>query len=176
MSSKTKFSMKGLKFNPIGDIFITFKATNDIFSVSWAETSVHNYIIGTMYVWNSGEMLCKNLNTGEIAKLYLKPKGWTTSSDYESKGECLNSNGQKTYTLFGKWNSFLEAKDHKNNSTFKIISFHEKPLNYKEQYHFSKWMINSNNLSSKIVHWLPPTDCWFWPDTRAYEYGDMWLA
>ncbi len=78
MTSKTQLSLKGLQFNPIGDILVTFKKTGDKFMIERAKTSVHNFIVGSMYVWNHGEMYCKNLMTNEIAVLNLLPKGWTS--------------------------------------------------------------------------------------------------
>ena len=43
--------------------------------------------------------------------LYVKPKGWTSKSDYEAEGKITNENDETTYMLFGKWDSYLEAID-----------------------------------------------------------------
>jgi len=33
-----------------------------------------------------------------------------------------------------------------------------------------------NNLTQKMLYYLPPTDCRFRPDMRAYEHGDLNLG
>ena len=43
-------------------------------------------------------------------------------------------------------------------------------------YNFTKFAINLNNLTEEQIKDLPPTDCRFRPDLRAYEYGDIDLA
>ena len=35
-------------------------------------------------------MECKNITTGHWAILYVKPKGWTSKSDYESEGKIVD--------------------------------------------------------------------------------------
>ena len=79
--------MKGFKVSPVGAIIVTLKSSGEKFSITRADTTVHNFIIGTMYVWNSGEMVCENLNTGEKAVINLATKGWSSKNDYVAEGK-----------------------------------------------------------------------------------------
>ena len=36
--------------------------------------------------------------------------------------------------------------------------------------------VNINHINQYLCNKLPRTDCRFWPDLRAYEYGDIDLA
>ena len=51
-------------------------------------TSVHNLIVGTMYLWLEGEAMCKNEMTGHQAIINLKSKGFAfwKSDDYYNEG------------------------------------------------------------------------------------------
>jgi len=74
--------MKGLQVNPCGPIIVTFKRSGDQYQITRCTTQVYNFIIGTMYVYHHGEMVCENLQTGERAVMELSKKGWTSSKDY----------------------------------------------------------------------------------------------
>ncbi len=176
MSTRTDFSLKGLRIFPLGATVITLKSTGEKFQITRAETSVHNYIIGKMYVWNSGEMTCENLNTGDKAILILKPKGWTSKSDYEADGKIIDSSGKTHYLLYGKWNSFVSAIVPETQDEIKLIQRKESPKNWEAQYCFSQWAINENHLNYSMLTELPPTDSRFRTDQRAYEFGAMKLA
>ena len=107
--TKTQFSLRNFLILPVGKTIFTLKSTNQKYEIQRAETTLHNYIIGDMYVWHQNEMSCKNLETGEIAILNLEPKGWTNSCDYHAKGEVRDSQGKVTHKLDGKWDSQLNA-------------------------------------------------------------------
>ena len=59
--------------------------------------------------------------------IYLKPKGWTSKSDYEAEGKIINKNGETKYHLFGKWNSFLNAIDPKSHKEIQLGVKKESP-------------------------------------------------
>lgn len=176
MSTKTDFSHKGIKIKPIGETIITLKSTGDRFKISKPVTSVHNFIFGKMYVWNSGEMSCTNLNTGDKAILMLEPKGWTSKNDYEAEGKIVDRDGNTKYSLYGKWNSFATAINPENHEEIKLVEIIESPKDKELQYFFSKWNINLNNNYLGIIDELPSTDSRFRTDMRAYEYGALKLA
>ena len=45
------------------------------------------------YVWNYGDMISKNLTTGDHIRLHLKKKGWFSAKDYKVSGELKDKNG-----------------------------------------------------------------------------------
>lgn len=176
MFMNTEISMQGFQINPVGRTFVTLKKSNETFTIKRARTNIHNYIIGTMYVWNNGEMSCKNLKTGDIATLDLKKKGWTSYSDYVSDGVVKDKNNNISYDLYGKWNSFSQATNRQTKNKISLVKKKEEVKDHSLQYCFSKWSINANNLTKRMLDELPPTDSRFRPDQRAYEYGDFELT
>ena len=176
MSTKTDFSHKGIKIRVIGETIITLKSTGDRFKITKPVTSVHNFIFGKMYVWNSGEMSCVNLNTNDKAIIMLEPKGWTSKNDYEAEGKIIDSDGNTKYSLYGKWNSFATAINPENHEEIKLVEVLESPKDKELQYFFSKWNINVNNNYLEILDKLPSSDSRFRTDMRAYEYGALKLA
>lgn len=110
MVTMTQFNMTNFKILPIGETIITLKKSDQKFSIKRAETSLHNYIVGEMYLWHSGEMVCENLNSKAKAVLDLKQLGWFSSDeDYFANGFIYNSKGDVTHLLEGCWNKELNA-------------------------------------------------------------------
>lgn len=51
-------------------------------------TSVHNLIVGKLYIWSEGDCYCINEMDNNQAHFYLKPKGFNffSNNDYELEG------------------------------------------------------------------------------------------
>ena len=77
-----KFKGNVLEVNPSGSFHVLIHATKEHFVWHRVKTVVNNIIIGTLWVDNMGEMLIKNLSTGETALLNFKQKGWFSSTGY----------------------------------------------------------------------------------------------
>ena len=148
---RIELSLKGVMANDRGEAKVTLKSTNETFIIKKPSTSVHNLIVGKMYIWTQGETYCRNLSTNHQATLYVKPKGWTSKSDYEAEGKITDEKNETTFLLFGKWDSFLEAIDVETQQKIEIVRKKQWPECREEQYCFSKWMINANNLPLKLV-------------------------
>lgn len=173
---KINFSYKGFMANPIGDMKVYLKRTKEHYTLTRPKSTLHNYIIGKMYLWHSGDMIVENQTTGDKAIMYLKSKGWTSKTDYEAEGKVVDSEGQTHYNLYGKWNSFAVAIDIETQKEIKLIDKYKVPDDYDQQYYFCQFVIGLNHLTKKMARSLPPTDTRFRSDQRAYEYGDLKLA
>ena len=173
---KTSFSHKGFQANPIGDMKIYLKKKDEYYTLKRPKSTLHNYIIGKMYLWHSGDMIITNETTGDKAIMYLKPKGWLSKSDYEGEGKVIDEKGNTQYNLYGKWNSFAKAVNIETGEEIELIKKYPSVENFDQQYYFSKFNIGLNHLTKKMITKLPPTDTRFRTDQRAYEYGDLTLA
>lgn len=171
-----KFSYKGFQATPNGDMIITLKKTKEKFSCIRPVSTLHNYIVGKMYLWHSGDMIVRNETTGDKAIIYFKPKGWTSKNDYEADGKVVDEKGQTHYHLYGKWDSFISAIDIKTQNEIKLISKRPDMPEFELQYYYSKFAVGLNHLIKGMVLKLPMTDTRFRSDQRAYEYGDLKLA
>lgn len=173
---KTTFTLKGIFAYPIGITQITLKSTKESFQITKPLTSVHNIMIGTMFTWTEGEAICQNEMTGHKAKLTIDPKSagiFKGNNDYTMNGMIYDENDNPTHSLKGKWSHSLTAISLKTQEEILLVEKVQDVDNRLEQYGFSPWMIEMNNLRVQDLSALPPTDCRFRPDLRAYEHGDM---
>ena len=174
---KSKLSISGFEFFPIGQTEIKLKKTKEIFVIpKRCNASLHNYIIGKAYLWFSGDMVVRNLTTGDEVTVNFKPKGWTAKNDFEVEGLLKDAAGNIKYHIFGKWDSFLSVIDANTKQETKIGTKHESVKDYELQYMFSKFTIGLNHLSVDTLKKTAPTDARLRPDQRAYENGNLELA
>lgn len=173
---KSKLSLSGFEFFPVGEFLVTLKRTGELYTLKRPSNSVHNYIIGKMYIWVNGVMECTNTKTNSKIVINFKPKGWTSKNDYEVDGTVTSGSGKVTHYVVGKWDSFLNLIDAETKQEIKIISRYENPDNYEMQYYFSKYLINCNNLTQDLLKKIAPTDVRLRTDLRAYEHGNIDLA
>ena len=171
-----KFGYKGFQINPTGDLKIFLKRTKEKFTILRPVANIHNYILGTMYIWHSGDLIVKNEDTGDTAIMYLKPKGWTSRVDYEAEGKIVDKSGKTHYSLYGRWDSFASAIDIETQKEITLVTKKPDVPNYEQQYYFSKFAIGLNHLTKPMLLKLPPTDTRLRPDQRAYEHGDLTIA
>ena len=171
-----KFSMQGFQASAYGDLIITLKKTNERFTITRPLSTLHNYIVGKMYLWHSGDLTINNETTGDKALMYFKPKGWTSRTDYEAEGKVVDEEGHTHYHLYGRWNSFLSVIDMKTQQESKLVTKMPDIPDFDQQYYFSKFSVNLNYLTKELVTKLPMTDSRLRADQRAYEHGDLTVA
>lgn len=69
----TKFRGKYLQINPVGTCHLVFRRTGHHYTWHKIPLTVHNIIVGRLWIDNSGEMDIINHNTGEKCHLSYKP-------------------------------------------------------------------------------------------------------
>ncbi len=168
-------SMKGFRLIPNGEIKVTLKSTGDEFMVKRPETAVTGIMKGNISTWKEGMMKCENLNTGEITTVFFEPLGWFSGKNYETKGKILDKDGGVKYKLIGRWDQYLSIAEETGEQR-KIVELSEFPEDRWEQYGFSLFCINANNLTPELAKQLPSSDSRLRPDQRALENGDLKLA
>ncbi|TNN05042.1 Oxysterol-binding protein isoform 2 [Schistosoma japonicum] len=72
-SMTTKFRGKYLQINPVGTCHLVFRRTGHHYTWQKISLTVHNIIVGRLWIDNSGEMDIINHNTGEKCHLSYKP-------------------------------------------------------------------------------------------------------
>ena len=152
------------------------KKTKEKFEIKGPWITLHNYIIGDLYFWIKHDLIVTNKNTNDVATVKFKPKGWSSKNDYQISGTIVNSNKTVLYNISGKWDSHLSIADPKIQIEVLIAKKDEGIQNFREQYCFSEFALNSNNLSVDLARTLPPTDSRFRPDMRALEFGNIDIA
>ena len=176
ISVKANLSLSGFSLVPKGPFNVKLKRTEELFTFERPKYSMHNYMIGALYLWINGDMTCTNSKTGDKLVVNFKPKGWTSKGDYQAEGKVFDAKGKAVLNVFGMWNSHLKIIDPVTKKETCIAKKHDNPENFELQYYFSAFNINLNNLRPDMLSKLPPTDCRLRPDQRAYEYGSLELA
>ncbi len=176
ISVKANLSLSGFSLVPKGPFNVKLKRTDELFTFERPKYSMHNYMIGALYLWINGDMTCTNHKTGDKMVVTFKPKGWTSKGDYQAEGKVFDCKGKVVYNVSGMWNSHLNIIDPITKKETCIAKKYDDPQNLELQYYFSSFNINLNNLRPDMLSKLPPTDCRLRPDQRAYEYGSLELA
>lgn len=104
---RTKLSMSGIFVEPKEQTLITLKSTKEQFMVSRPIVTVHNLILGEMFVWAEGLSTCENLNTGHQAQMYLHPVGFFPKKDFKLDGKITDPFGNIMGKIYGKWNESI---------------------------------------------------------------------
>ena len=56
-------TLKGVYVSYLEDSTLTLKSTNEKFKITRPKNSVHNMLIGEMFIWNEGDAIMENINT-----------------------------------------------------------------------------------------------------------------
>eukprot|EP00042_Codosiga_hollandica_P027819 m.141329 g.141329 ORF g.141329 m.141329 type:complete len:466 (-) comp52597_c0_seq9:364-1761(-) len=100
----TKFSIRGtLKVIPRGVCQVHLLKTDETFTWCKPATTVHNMIIGKIWVDQEGEVIVRNHRTGERCQLV-----WSNYSDEPSNfsrilGRVFDARDRIAFTVFGTW-------------------------------------------------------------------------
>ncbi len=104
---RTKLSVSGIYVEPREQTLITLKSTKEQFMVTRPVVTVHNMIIGEMFVWAEGLATCENLHTGHQAHIYLHPVGFFPKKDFKLDGKIADPDGNVMAKIHGKWNDII---------------------------------------------------------------------
>lgn len=159
---------------------------------SWKKvtTSVSGFILGSPSIDHYGDMVVTNHRTGDQCILTFKPRGWRGKDAFEIYGRVMDSSGNVSYEIAGRWNSQLVARavgtgfgnlhpDVKvgsptptsptNGKEFILLWRNtEKP---KAPFNLTPFAITLNDCPDDLKANLCPTDCRLRPDQRAFELG-----
>jgi len=112
---KTKFTGNSLDCHSLGSSNVYLKKTNEHFRWHGLQTTVHNIIVGKVWLDHYGEMEVTNKLNGDKAKLDFTKCGWFSKGFHEVSGTIFDSNGLASYQLYGKWNESIFAKEINSN-------------------------------------------------------------
>lgn len=101
---KTKFLGNSLEVSPTGTTFITLKSTGQRFGFEGVWTTVHNIILGRMWVDHYGDTTVQEYGSQRKVLLKFKPCGWFSKGWHEVEGVAHAEDGKAAYQLAGLWN------------------------------------------------------------------------
>nr|KAJ3418879.1 Oxysterol-binding protein- protein 3 [Polyrhizophydium stewartii] len=169
---KTKFWGKSMELNNTGTVHLEFPALGEHYVWNKVTTSMRNLFAPSRYLEHHGTMKITSLTTGHYCELTFKESGYFTSANNEVAGTVFSARGQKLMNLTGRWDHsisrFVDAAPNNLQVIWRASPF---PSDYADNYGFTQFAVELNELTPDLVGMLPNTDVRFRPDQRMYEEG-----
>eukprot|EP00069_Balaena_mysticetus_P003777 bmy_16753T0 len=181
----SKFRGKYLSIMPLGSIHCIFHATGHHYTWKKVTTTVHNIIVGKLWIDQSGEIDIVNHKTGDKCNLKFVPYSYF-SRDVARKvtGEVTDPSGKVHFALLGTWDEKMECfkvqpvigenggdarqRGHEAEES-RVMLWKRNPLpkNAENMYYFSELALTLNAWEAGTA----PTDSRLRPDQRLMENG-----
>ncbi|NXN60265.1 OSBP1 protein, partial [Rynchops niger] len=181
----SKFRGKYLSIMPLGTIHCVFHSSGNHYTWKKVTTTVHNIIVGKLWIDQSGEIEIVNHKTGDKCNLKFVPYSYF-SRDVARKvtGEVTDPAGKVHFVLLGTWDEKMDCykvtqgagdngaegrqRAHEAEDS-RVLLWKRNPLpKYAENmYYFSELALTLNAPESGTA----PTDSRWRPDQRLMENG-----
>uniref|UniRef100_A0A3B3B8Y1 Oxysterol-binding protein n=1 Tax=Oryzias melastigma TaxID=30732 RepID=A0A3B3B8Y1_ORYME len=182
----SKFRGKYLSIMPLGSIQCLFDKSNNHYSWKKVTTTVHNIIVGKLWIDQSGEIDVINHKTGDRCHLKFAPYSYF-SRDVPRKvtGVVTDKEGKAHYVLSGTWDEKMEfsrimqsskgenGTEGKQRTVYQTLKAKEiwkknpLPEGAENMYYFSSLALTLNEPEEGVA----PTDSRRRPDQRLMEEG-----
>ncbi|XP_062244121.1 oxysterol-binding protein 1 isoform X2 [Platichthys flesus] len=186
ISLASKFRGKYLSIMPLGSIQCLFDKSNNHYSWKKVTTTVHNIIVGKLWIDQSGEIDVVNHKTGDRCHLKFAPYSYF-SRDVPRKvtGVVTDKDGKAHYVLSGTWDEKMEfsrvmqsskgenGTEGKQRTVYQTLKAKEiwkknpLPEGAETRYFFSTLALTLNEFEEGVA----PTDSRRRPDQRLMEDG-----
>ncbi|XP_061626528.1 oxysterol-binding protein 1-like isoform X2 [Phyllopteryx taeniolatus] len=182
----SKFRGKYLSIIPLGSIQCIFDKSGNHYSWKKVTTTVHNIIVGKLWIDQSGEIDVVNHKTGDRCHLKFTPYSYF-SRDVPRKvtGVVMDKDGKAHYVLSGTWDEKMEfsrimqssksenGAEGKQRTVYQTLKpkeiWRKNPLpeGAESMYYFSTLALTLNEPEEGVA----PTDSRWRPDQRLMEEG-----
>ncbi|KAK7934013.1 hypothetical protein WMY93_004909 [Mugilogobius chulae] len=178
----SKFRGKYLSILPLGTIHLQFHDSGNHYVWRKVTSTVHNIIVGKLWIDQSGDIEIVNHRTKDSCQLKFYPYSYF-SRDVPRKvtGLVADAVGQAHYVLSGTWDDKMESakilQSSRGSSEGKTVyqtlspkllwKKYPLPENAEKMYHFSSLALTLNEPEDGVA----PTDSRLRPDQRLMEEG-----
>uniref|UniRef100_A0AAQ6IMM5 Oxysterol-binding protein n=1 Tax=Anabas testudineus TaxID=64144 RepID=A0AAQ6IMM5_ANATE len=183
----SKFRGKYLSIMPLGTIHAIFEKSNNHYTWKKVTTTVHNIIVGKLWIDQSGEIDVVNHTTGDRCHLKFAPYSYF-SRDVARKvtGVVMDKDGKAHYVLSGTWDEKMEfsrvmqssrggenGTEGKQKTVYQTLKAREVwrrnplPESAETTYYFTALALTLNEFEEGVA----PTDSRRRPDQRLMEEG-----
>ncbi|XP_053200769.1 oxysterol-binding protein 1-like [Panonychus citri] len=177
----SKFRGKYLQVNPVDISHLEFPEHGYHYTWHKVTTTIHNIIVGKLWVDNHGDMVITNHTTGDRCLLKFIPYSYF-SRDIPRKvtGKIVDSKGVTKWIIQGIWDEYIEsalvfdkrtsAKGKSIYDTSPFVRVWQKTRNMSEcekMYNLTALAVQLNEPEEGVA----PTDSRLRPDQRLMEEG-----
>ncbi|XP_067834701.1 oxysterol-binding protein 1-like [Heptranchias perlo] len=182
----SKFRGKYLSIMPLGSIHCTFLQSGNHYTWKKVTTTVHNIIVGKLWIDQSGEIDIINKKTGDKCHLKFAPYSYF-SRDVARKvtGVVTDSAGKAHFVLSGTWDEKMDysrvlhssrgenGTEGRQKTVYETLRGkelwrkHKAPEHAETMYYFSELALTLNEPEEGVA----PTDSRLRPDQRLMENG-----
>ncbi|XP_062892824.1 oxysterol-binding protein 1-like [Mobula hypostoma] len=182
----SKFRGKYLSIMPLGSIHCTFHQSGNHYTWKKVTTTVHNIIVGKLWIDQSGEVDIVNKSTGDKCHLKFAPYSYF-SRDVARKvtGVVTDNTGKAHYILSGTWDEKMDysrvlqsskgvnGTEGRQKTVYETLrgkelwKRHKIPEHAEFMYYFSELALTLNEPEEGVA----PTDSRLRPDQRLMENG-----
>ncbi|XP_078087550.1 oxysterol-binding protein 1-like [Mustelus asterias] len=182
----SKFRGKYLSIMPLGTIHCTFLQSGNHYTWKKVTTTVHNIIVGKLWIDQSGEIDIMNRKTGDKCHLKFAPYSYF-SRDVARKvtGVVTDSTGKAHFILSGTWDEKMDysrvlhsskgenSAEGRQKTVYETLrgkelwKRHKAPEHAETMYYFSELALTLNEPEDGVA----PTDSRLRPDQRLMENG-----
>uniref|UniRef100_A0A3B5KWZ7 Oxysterol-binding protein n=1 Tax=Xiphophorus couchianus TaxID=32473 RepID=A0A3B5KWZ7_9TELE len=183
----SKFRGKYLSIMPLGTIHAIFEKSSNHYTWKKVTTTVHNIIVGKLWIDQSGEIDIVNHTTGDRCHLKFAPYSYF-SRDVARKvtGVVMDKDGKAHYVLSGTWDEKMEfsrvmqssrggenGTEGKQKTVYQTLKARELwkrnplPDGAESMYYFTALALTLNEPEEGVA----PTDSRRRPDQRLMEDG-----
>jgi len=159
---------------PQGNCHVILKSNGAHFSWKKVTTSVHNIIVGKLYVDHYGALTVTNHQNGMSCTINFQPCGWSASSLGVVEGSVEIAGDKRK--LSGHWTDRVISSSTSGKDSEVIWKKHALPENSAKNWNYTGFAMSLNECSSELRSLLCPTDSRMRPDQRAMEEGKYDLA
>ncbi|XP_063694854.1 oxysterol-binding protein 1-like isoform X3 [Bolinopsis microptera] len=173
-SMTSKFRGKYLQVFPIGTTHFIVKSTGHHYTWNKVCTTVHNIIVGKLWVDQSGEILVKEHKTGASARVKFHPYSYfSRETPRRVTGSVLSPDGSPKFELQGTWDSSMSCAevlssegDNWDTAEHQTRWVKNTPLEDSDKiYNFTAMAVTLNEPDEEVA----PTDARRRPDQRLME-------
>lgn len=169
---ETRFRGQFFKAIPTGMCHVKFKSDGQHFSWKKPVTTVHNILVGGLFVDQEGDVVVTNHFTREQCIVHFQPAKKVQDDYKRLTGEVRDVEGHVSYRILGAWDTGLEliSVDDASVDPIDLWSVNNKPEDSSRYYAFTKFTIQLNDPEYDVCC---QTDCRIRTDIRLLECGKI---
>uniref|UniRef100_A0A2K6ESC2 Oxysterol-binding protein n=1 Tax=Propithecus coquereli TaxID=379532 RepID=A0A2K6ESC2_PROCO len=179
----SKFRGKYISIMPLGAIHLEFEASGNHYVWRKSTSTVHNIIVGKLWIDQSGDIEIVNHKTNDRCQIKFLPYSYfSKEAARKVTGVVSDGQGKAQYVLSGSWDEQMEcakivqsspSSDGKQKTVYQTLPAkllwkkYPLPENAENMYYFSELALTLNELEEGVA----PTDSRLRPDQRLMEKG-----